>query len=184
MSETKTKKDQVITLRTSTKLYEFLKEHSTKEGLPISLYVERILAEQQNWEKYSQQIHLIETFKEHYTEVLESIPTEKLEQIGKNLLSKLLRDAIIYEHGEISLKHIFSIYDRWAAHNSLISKRIQNGPKSYKYILQHQLGQAFSLMQAYAWIGLSKDSNFHIIISDANDSMMVLEIKTEQEINM
>jgi len=41
------------------------------------------------------------------------MPNEKLEEIGSKVLHKLIHDAIMYEHGEVTLNHLISIYQRY-----------------------------------------------------------------------
>lgn len=178
----KEKKDHVVTIRISTKLNEFLKKHSKNEDLPVSLYIERILTEQLKWKKYSHQIHLLEIFSELFIEMLELLPEDKVKTLGSGLVAKLTKDAIIFEHGELTLLHIFSIIERWATHNSMTVKVMDFGKNKYRFILRHRLGKSFSILQTEVLIELSKKSNYSVNVIDLNDSMLVLEMTSEENI--
>ena len=174
-SPKKETKDEIVSLRLSTKLKEFLIKDSKKKGLSLGVNIEKILADQQKWESFSRQIMLIEIFRELYVELLSNLSDKKLREVGKNNLAELLQSAIIFEHGKLTLENLFSIYERWIDYNYMHSKHIEidNG---HQFAFRHQLGVSFSKMTFESWKELTGRLGYKIKSREIGEALLVFDI--------
>lgn len=171
----KEKKDQIVSIRLSTKLKEFLMDDSRKKSLPLGVNIEKILAEQQKWASFSRQIMLIEIFRELFIELMSNLSDKKIRYLGKNSLAKLLESAIIFEQGKLTLESLFDIYERWIDANSMHSKHIDNGDGS-RFVFQHKLGSSFSKLTFEAWKELTSKIGYKVKHIEFGESLLVFDI--------
>jgi len=176
----KEKKDQIVSIRLSTKLKEFLMDDSRKKRLPLGVNIEKILAEQQKWASFSRQIMLIEIFRELFIELMSNSSDKKIRYIGKNMLAGLLQSAIIFEHGKLTLENLFGIYERWIDSNYMHSKRIENDG-GHRFVFRHQLGSSFSKMTFEAWKELTSKIGYNVKHIEIGESLLVFDITTSNK---
>ncbi len=173
--DSKIKKDQIITTRVSKELKEFLESDSKKNDITTSNYVEKILLERQQWEKTSQDIKLIEVFREFFIELLQRVNVNDIEKIGSDLVANLIRDAIIFEKGELTLPNIFSLYERWIRHNGMSSKHLTK-ENTETFIFNHSLGKNFSIMNYKAWETIVNLLKLKVQSKEISDNILIFEV--------
>jgi len=171
----KEKKDQIVSIRLSTKLKEFLIDDSRKKSLPLGVNIEKILAEQQKWASFSRQIMLIEIFRELFIELMSNSSDKKIIYMGKNMLAELLQSAIIFEHGKLTLENLFGIYERWIDSNYMHSKHIENDA-GHRFVIRHQLGSSFSKMTLEAWKELTSKIGYKVKHIEIGEALLVFDI--------
>ncbi len=175
MEDSKIKKDQIITTRVSKELKEFLESDSKKNDITTSNYVEKILLERQRWGKTSQDMKLIEIFREIFIDLLQRVSSEDSEKIGSDLVANLIRNAIIFEKGELTLSNIFSLFERWIRHNGMISKHLTKG-NTETFIFNHNLGKNFSIINYKAWETMISQLKLKVRSKEISDNIMIVEI--------
>ncbi len=175
MSLKKETKEHVVSIRLSTTLKEFLIKDSKKKRLSLGINIEKILAEQKNWTVFSREIMLIEFFREIFIELMSSATDKKIRYMGKNTLAGLLKSAIIFEHGKLTLENLFSMYERWMESNQMYSKHIENND-GHTFVFRHNLGCSFSKITFEAWKELTSKMGYEINPIEIGEASMVFDI--------
>jgi hypothetical protein len=174
MKRSKVRKDQIIT-RVSGELKKFLENESIKQDVSTSNYVERVLRERQEWEKISHELKLIEIFRELFVDLLQRINPKDIEEIGSKILVDLIRNAIIYERGEMTLDSLLNNFDNWALHNNMNFRRLVEG-NNETFIFRHSLGKNFSIMTYKALEDIINQLKFIVKSKEISDEMLIFDI--------
>lgn len=179
-NQKKVTKDEVVSVRISTKLKEFLIKDSKKKEISLGDNIEKILAEQQKWEGFSREIMLIETSREVFSKLMSTLPDKKIKEIGKNTLAPFLESSIIFEHGKLALEELFNIYERWINHNAMHSKHMEFDDR-HTFVFRHQLGSSFGKLTFEAWKELTFKLGYKIKIKEIGDTLLVFDILKSQK---
>lgn len=134
----------VISFRINQKAKEALEEECELRNVSVNSVLNKMVDNHLKWETFAEEMGLIFVTKAIFREILSKMSDRELKILATTICRGAFKNATLYMKGEFNYQNLIEIIDMWLLHSHVPFRRISNTTHE-KYILQHDLGEKYSL---------------------------------------
>jgi hypothetical protein len=165
----------VISFRIGKKQKQALEDECQLKNVSVNQALNNMVENHLKWEKFAEELGLIFLTKAIFREILAKMSDRELKILATTICRSAFRTATIYMKGEFNYENLIEIIDMWLAHSHVSFRRISTNSHE-KYILQHDLGEKYSLYLYTAVTTLLSELDYLTQNSHLEDQTLSFEI--------
>lgn len=139
------KDSSVLTVRLSKPVKEKLDIESAMSGVTLNTLVNQILTKHTEWDRFAKDVGFASITKAFLRSVLEQLDDKTITTIAVTTCRGAMRDAMIYMSGKLNYANFTKTLDLWLDAANVPYRHLLNENGEDMYIVQHQLGQKWSI---------------------------------------
>ena len=133
-----------ISARINEDVKDSIENESQVQQISFNAMLNKILKKHVEWERFTQEIGMIYMSKSVFRNILVKINDKDLKILAATTCRAAMRDAVIYIKKELTITTLLETFDLWLSASHIHFRRV-NADDSEKYIIQHDLGEKYSL---------------------------------------
>lgn len=134
----------VISFRINEKTKQALEDECELKNVSVNSALNKMVDNHLKWEKFAQEIGLIFVTKAIFRELLTKMEDSEIKILATTICRSALKNAAVYMRGEFNYENLIEVIDMWLSHSHIPFRRIAVNSHE-KYILQHDLGEKYSV---------------------------------------
>ena len=132
------------TIRIPNDIYEKIDFEASSQDSHVSTIINNILRKYATWDRFVSDIGFMYMQKPLLRALLEKISEKDISLISKTVGYARTRDAVLFISGKVDVKGIIDVVKLWL-NSSKIPIRIIENTDNVEFIVQHNLGQKWSI---------------------------------------
>jgi hypothetical protein len=138
------KKTETVTFRLLSKLVEDLKKEAELEKINLNAFVSRILSGHMKWGRYERKVGLLPMTKPFVKESINRMTEEEIVNLARKIAKDDFTNILVFTKGDQSIDEFIEILHSWL-NVAYMQHYIEKGNDSYRFTIQHDLGNKWSL---------------------------------------
>lgn len=155
------KHTSIISVRVNEEVKKKLVLESELQGLTLNTLISKILIKHVSWDQFSDEIGMVMTTRPFLRGLLEAVSEETLKKLAVTVCRSAFRDAVVYTTGELTILNLLKVLELWLNSSHISFRHITKGEKD-KFIIQHDLGEKWSLYFVTVMSALFNDVDYRI----------------------
>ena len=136
-------KTDTVSFRLPSELRLVLEREARKSGVALNTLVTQIFARYSGWGQYAGRVKLLPVNKDLLREMFQSMPKEKIVEIGRRLGETTGREEILFLFHQINPGTVLNYMDVWSSHFDA-SKHHHDGKRHF-YTVHHDVNLNYSI---------------------------------------
>lgn len=165
----------VISFRINKKAKEALESECEIKNVSVNQTLNKMVDNHLKWEKFADELGLIFVTKAIFREILSKMTDRELKILATTICRSAFKNATLYMRGAFNYENLIEVVDMWLSHSHISFRRISNTTHE-KYILQHDLGEKYSLYLYTSVTTLLAELNYLTQNSHLEDQTLTFEI--------
>ena len=134
----------VISFRINEKIKQSLEDECELRNVSVNSALNKMVENHLKWENFAEEIGLIFVTKAIFRELLAKMEESEIKILATTICRSALKNAAVYMKGEFNYGNLLEVIDMWLSHSHIPFRRISVNSHE-KYILQHDLGEKYSV---------------------------------------
>ena len=147
MSQTRSSKTRVktdtVSFRIPSELRLILDHEARKTGIPLNTLATQIFARYTGWGQYAKKVKLLPVNKDLLREVFQTMPKDKIVEIGRRLGETTGREEILFLFHQINPGTVLNYMDVWTSHFD--AHKHHHDGKRHFYTVHHDVNANYSI---------------------------------------
>ena len=171
----KEKKLTNISARIDVDVKNILEMESELNQTSFNALLNKILRRHVQWDRFTQEIGMIYVNKSAFRNILSKMDDADIKLIASSTCRSSLRDAVIFLKKEMNLQSVVETLDLWFSASG-ITYRHMPSDKGEKYIIQHDMGEKYSLYLQTAVSALFSEIGHVLTNVNSSDNNLIFEV--------
>ncbi|TAK16760.1 MAG: hypothetical protein EPO37_07795 [Nitrosarchaeum sp.] len=137
------KKSEIISVRVDANVKHKLEAESEMKSMTVNTLVGQIITKHVSWDRFAEDLGFVCLTKPFLRAILSHVPEKEMTNIAMTVCRGAMKDATIYMYGEMTMKTFIKSLDSWLTASHIPFRHIDDDNVD-KYVIQHELGDAFS----------------------------------------
>jgi hypothetical protein len=136
-------KSETVSFRVPSDLRLILESEARKTGVALNTLVTQIFARYASWGQFAGRLKLLPVNKDLLREVFQSMPKEKIIEVGKRLGETTGREEILFLFQQVNPQTFVEYMDVWTSHFDACKHKYDG--KTHFYTVHHDVNLNFSI---------------------------------------
>ena len=137
------KKSAIISVRVDADVKNKLEIESEMKSITLNALIGQIITKHTSWDRFAEDIGFVFLTKPFLRAILSHVSEKEMINIAVTICRGAMKDATIYMYGEITVDTFLKTLDSWFVASHIPFRHIKDDDVD-KYIIQHEIGNAFS----------------------------------------
>lgn len=168
-------KVEVISFRIDSESKKLIEEEAKISRITTNQVLNDMVRKHLKWDRFASEIGLLFISKQIFRQLLQNIDEKDLKILATSVCRSTLKDATLFQKGNISFKNLLETIDLWIEYSHLNFRRFTEDGKE-KYVIQHDLSSKYSTYLFTAISALFSEYGFIVGKGDLSEHMLSFEI--------
>jgi len=169
------KNTSIISVRVSGDVKEKLAVESEMNSTTLNTLTSQILTKHVEWDRFAEQMGFVFLTKQFLRTILDHIDDKTITTIAVSTCRGAMRDAILFLKGEITITSFLQAVDLWFGASHMPFRHIVKEGAD-RYIIQHELGNKWSIYIVTVINSMLNEISYHAINQKMNEQSVSFEI--------
>lgn len=169
------RKTDNISIRIDSDLSDKLQKKRIEQKISLNTLINHLLEKQINWNELTDELGWVSMFRSTFTELMDQLPTKKIQEIAKKTAESDLKNSLNYFYGVVNVESILDMFKKRCQSMNVKFRVIPiNG--NNKIIIHHDLGTNWPYLVIAQMNVVLNDVGYRIINDEYNNQGFSFEI--------